>query len=191
MYSFEQSEQLKLFLLSLGAGFILGIIYDVFRTVRLTISKNKALIFVFDILYFITFALATFIFFLATNKGEFRAYMITGEIIGWFFYYVSFGLAAKRFTDEFVRIFHKLCTFIFKVIFAPFRLIFKSFLKMKEIFLLFSQKLTKKFTKIRKKHLQNQRLYVYNLLGIFKKQHFVQKKGGSSNGKQKENAKKS
>ena len=44
MYSFEQSEQLNLFLLSLGAGFVLGVVYDILRTIRLTISKGKAII---------------------------------------------------------------------------------------------------------------------------------------------------
>jgi spore cortex biosynthesis protein YabQ len=86
MYSFEQSEQLRLFLLSLGAGFFLGIIYDILRTIRLTLTKSKKVIFIFDVLYFILFGLGTFIFFLATNKGEFRSYMILGEIIGWIFY---------------------------------------------------------------------------------------------------------
>ena len=53
MYSFEQSEQLKLFLLSLGAGFVLGILYDILRTIRLTFTKSKKVIFIFDILYFL------------------------------------------------------------------------------------------------------------------------------------------
>jgi xanthosine utilization system XapX-like protein len=56
MYSFEQSEQLNLFLLSLGAGFVLGVVYDILRTIRLTISKGKTIIFIFDILYFLIFS---------------------------------------------------------------------------------------------------------------------------------------
>ena len=89
MYSFEQSEQLNLFLLSLGAGFVLGIVYDILRTIRLTISRGKIIIFIFDILYFLIFSLATFLFFLAINKGEFRSYMIFGEILGFIFYFLE------------------------------------------------------------------------------------------------------
>ena len=190
MYSFEQSEQLKLFLLSLGAGFVLGIVYDILRTIRLTFSKAKAVIFIFDILYFIIFGLATFIFFLATNKGEFRSYMIFGEILGWIFYYLSFGLAAKSFTDAFVKGIHTVFKFIFKVISAPFLFIFKVILKIKDKIALIFKKVKKKSEKNRKKHLPKLRLFVYNLLGILKKQRNVKKKGGCNNEQRKENSQK-
>lgn len=184
MYSFEQSEQLKLFLLSLGAGFILGIVYDILRTIRLTFTKGKALIFIFDILYFVIFALVTFLFFLATNKGEFRSYMIFGEILGWIFYYLSFGIAAKSFTDAFVSVVHKFFSLIYKIISAPFRLIFKVTSKIKSKFSQFFKKVQKKTQKNRKKLLPKLRLYVYNLLGVFKKQRIVKKKGGFNNEKE-------
>ena len=122
MYSFEQSEQLKLFLLSLGAGFVLGILYDILRTIRLTFTKSKKVIFIFDILYFVLFGFDTFIFFLATNKGEFRSYMVFGEVLGWIFYYLSFGLAAKSFTDAFVNAIQD----YFCAIFTDFQGVFKN-----------------------------------------------------------------
>ena len=188
MYSFEQSEQLRLFLLSLGAGFFLGIIYDILRTIRLTFTKSKRVIFIFDVLYFILFGLGTFIFFLATNKGEFRSYMILGEIIGWIFYYLSFGLAAKSFTDAFVKAIHTVFKFVFKIISAPFLFIFKVFLKIKEKISIISQKVTKKMQKNRKKHLQKLQLYVYNLLGILKGNGLSKKKGGCNNAGQQESS---
>lgn len=178
MYSFEQSEQLNLFLLSLGAGFVLGVVYDILRTIRLTISKGKAIIFIFDILYFLIFSLATFLFFLAVNKGEFRSYMIFGEILGFIFYYVSFGIAAKTFTDAFVKAIHKIFSFLFKIILAPFKAIFRVFSHIKAKISQFFKKLQKKYEKNRKKHLPKLRLYVYNLLGIFGKQQNVKKKEG-------------
>ena len=178
MYSFEQSEQLNLFLLSLGAGFVLGVVYDILRTIRLTISKGKTIIFIFDILYFLIFSLATFLFFLAVNKGEFRSYMIFGEILGFLFYYVSFGIAAKSFTDVFVKAIHTVFSFTFKVVTAPFRAIFRVFSKIKVKFSHIFKKLNKKYEKNRKKHLQKLRLYVYNLLGIFGNQWFTKKKEG-------------
>ncbi|MBQ6935070.1 MAG: spore cortex biosynthesis protein YabQ [Clostridia bacterium] len=188
MYSFEQSEQLKLFLLSLGAGFALGIVYDILRTIRLTFTKSKKVIFVFDIIYFIFFGLGTFIFFLATNKGEFRSYMILGEIVGWIFYYLSLGLAAKSFTETFVETIHAIFKFIFKIISAPFLLIFKGVLKIKEFFSEIYRKVSKKMQKNCKKDLQKLRLYVYNLLGILRGNELSKKKGGYNNGEQKKNS---
>lgn len=176
MYSFEQSEQVKLFLLSLGAGFFLGIIYDFLRAIRLTLSKSKAIVFIFDILYFLIFCFFTFIFFLAVNKGEFRSYMIFGELLGWIFYYLSFGIAAKSFTDIFVKVIHSVFRFIKKTVLAPFLLIFRLFLKLKDKFFRFFKKVGKKYEKNHKKHLQKFRLYVYNLLGILNRQRNVKKR---------------
>lgn len=186
MYSFEQSEQLNLFLLSLGAGFVLGVVYDILRTIRLTISKGKAIIFIFDILYFLIFSLATFLFFLAVNKGEFRSYMIFGEILGFLFYYISFGIAAKSFTDAFVKVIHKIFSFLFKIILAPFKAIFRVFSQIKAKISQIFKKLSKKYEKNRKKHLPKLRLYVYNLLGILLAGRFNFKKGGRDFGKTEE-----
>lgn len=185
MYSYEQSEQLNLFLLSLGAGFVLGVVYDILRAVRLTISKGKVIIFIFDILYFLIFSLATFLFFLAVNKGEFRSYMIFGEILGFVFYYVSFGIAAKSFTDAFVKAIHACFSSLYKIILMPFKAIFRVISEIKCKFSQFFKKLRKKYEKIQKKHLPKLRLYVYNLLGIFGKQQNVKEKDGYSDEEKK------
>jgi spore cortex biosynthesis protein YabQ len=185
MYSFEQSKQLDLFFLSLGIGFLLGIVYDILRAIRLTFSKGKALIFIFDIIYFIIFALATFIFFVAINKGEFRFYMIFGEITGLLFYYFSFGIAAKNFTDKSVYIIHKISKAVGRIISAPFLLVYRLISKTYAKIYAFFKKLKKNTEKNRKKHLPKLRLYVYNLLGIFIKRQNVLKKGGYNNEKKK------
>ena len=67
MYSVPQSEQLTIFISSLGLGFLLGILYDVLRALRLSLTKSKGAIVFFDILYFILFGFCTFIFILALN----------------------------------------------------------------------------------------------------------------------------
>ena len=110
--------------------------------------------------------------------------MIFGEILGFIFYYVSFGIAAKSFTDAFVKAIHTTFSFLLKIILAPFKAIFKLFLKTKCKFSLFFKKLSKKNEKNRKKHLPKLRLYVYNLLGIFEKQPNVKKKEGYNNDKE-------
>jgi cell shape-determining protein MreC len=104
--------------------------------------------------------------------------MILGEILGFVFYYISFGIVAKSFTDKFVLIFHKVLKTVFKIISAPFLLLFKVFSKIKSFFSEKIKKLRQKSNKNRKKHLQKLRLYVYNLLGIFCKQQNVKKKEG-------------
>lgn len=185
MYSVPHSEQLSIFLSSLGVGFILGVLYDILRGIRLSVSKSKVLVVVFDLIYFLLLAFITFIFILAANKGEIRFYIILGEIIGLVFYYVSFGIAAIKITDKIIGLLRRFYSFSFRVLSAPFRLMKRFFLSLKEKIKKKIRKTSKNSEKIRKKHLPKLRLYVYNLFGILLANQKFQKKGGGSFGKDK------
>lgn len=169
MYSFEQSDQLKFFLLSLGVGFALGVFYDILRALRLSVTNSKAATIIFDVLYFAVFGLVTFLFILAINKGQIRFYIIFGEIIGAAFYYFSFGIAAIKLTDIFVKAFRHFFALVFKILFAPLRLVFKIFKKCFLKISSFFKKTRKNSEKNQKKLLPKLRMYVYNLYGMFKK----------------------
>ncbi len=183
MYTVPHSQQLFIFFCSLGLGFIIGIFYDIFRGIRLSVSKGKAAIVVFDILFFIFSGILTYLFILAFNKGELRFYIFFGELTGAVFYYFSFGIVAIKLTDAFTGFLRKLYSLIFKIISAPFKLIFKVidsiFSKIKEKF----KKTRKKSEKMRKKHLPKLRLYVYNLFGILLINTKHKTKGGENIGK--------
>lgn len=190
MYSVPQSEQLLIFVSSLGMGFLLGILYDVLRALRLSITRSRIALVFFDILYFILFGLFSFLFILALNKGEIRFYIIIGEIIGALFYYISFGIAVIKITDKTVALLRKLYSLIFKVISAPFRLIKKLFCRLKSKMEKLSAKTEKKSQKIRKKHLPKLRLYVYNLFGMLFPSKTLLRKGGYGFGRGKKEEKK-
>ncbi len=185
MYSVPQSQQLTIFLCSLGAGFLLGVLYDIMRALRLSLTTSKVAVVIFDIVYFLLCGVLSFLFILALNKGEVRFYIIAGELIGWFFYYLSLGIAVIRMTDIFVSTFHKVKAFIFKIISAPFRLIYRGFTHIRLKISVLFRKTEKKSEKMRKKHLPKLRLYVYNLFGIISTGRNVQRKGGQGFGKHK------
>ncbi len=184
MYGVSQNEQLTVFLCSLGLGFILGIIYDFLRGVRLSLSGGKSLVVIFDILYFLILSFITFIFILALNKGEVRLYIIFGEALGLLFYYFSFGIAAIKLTDKIILFLKKFYSLIFKIITFPFfvlkRLFRNVLVKIRKIF----KKTQKKNEKIKKKHLQKLRIYVYNLFGILLANRNSSEKGEGSFGKE-------
>lgn len=186
MYTFEQSEQIRFLMLSVGVGFALGIFYDILRTVRLALTKGRVAVFIFDVLYFLIFGLATFLFILALNKGEVRLYMIIGEISGCLIYYFSLGLVAIKITDITVKTFRKFFSMVFKVLFAPVRLILKLFPRIFSKIFKFFKKTQKKSQKNRKKLLQKARICVYNLLGILKGRR-ASSNGGENRMKQKKN----
>lgn len=185
MYNVYQSEQMLIFLASLGVGFLLGVLYDFLRAIRLSFTRGKWSVIVFDLLYFFIVAFGSYLFILAANKGEVRSYIIIGELVGAVFYYFSLGYALMKLTDKFVLILKRFYSFIFKIISFPFRLIKKVFLKvfgkLKTIF----KKSEKKSQKIRKKVLPKARIYVYNLFGILCVGSQKSLKGGKADGKRK------
>ncbi len=185
MYSVPQGRQLTIFICAIGAGFLLGILYDVMRTLRLSFTKSKAALILFDTVYFLLCGIISFLFILATNKGEVRFYILGGEIIGWLFYYFSFGIVAVRVTDIIVKLLDKTKSILIRVIIAPLRLIYGFFNRINKKLHVFFEKSKKKSRKIRKKHLQKLRLYVYNLFGIVSTREINFQKGGKVLGKRK------
>lgn len=182
MYTVEQSEQTLIFVASLGVGFLLGILYDIFRALRLSFTKGKAAIVIFDLLYFFAVAFLSFLFILASNKGEVRSYIIIGELLGAVFYYFSLGIAVIKITDNFVKVLKCFYAFVFKVVSFPFRVIGKFFYRFCNKIKSFFKKSEKKSKKIQKKVLPKVRVYVYNLLDILFVGSHKTRKGGKVGG---------
>lgn len=183
MYNVDQSEQTIIFFASLGVGFLLGVLYDFLRALRLSFTKGKIPIVIFDLIYFFAVAFLSYLFILAANKGEVRSYIIIGELLGAVFYYFSLGIAVIKLTNHFVLLLKRFYKFIFNIISFPFRLVKRPleslFGKLRKFF----KKSEKKSQKIRKKVLPKARLYVYNLFGIFCAGSRKTRKGGKANGK--------
>ncbi len=183
MYNVDQNEQMLIFFASIGVGFLLGVLYDFLRALRLSFTKWKWVVIVFDLLYFSLVAFLSYIFILATNKGEVRSYIIIGELFGVLFYYFALGIVMMKLTERFVSFLKSFYSLVFKVVSFPFRLLRRlfvnSFGKIKQ----FLKKSEKKSEKIRKKVLPKVWLYVYNLLGILCVGSKESRKGGKAYGK--------
>lgn len=167
MYSVPQAQQLSIFVAALGLGFLLGVLYDVVRAIRLSLPRSKIATIFFDLLYCFLIGLATFLFILALNKGEIRFYIIAAEFIGAAFYYVSFGIAVIKITNKAVALLKRLYSFIFKILCTPFKLLKRLFVLTKNKTSALFKKSEKNSVKLRKKHLPKLRVYVYNLFGVF------------------------
>lgn len=187
MYTVDQNEQVLIFLASLGVGFLLGVLYDFLRAVRLSFTRGKIAVVIFDLIYFFSVAFFSYIFILAANKGEVRSYIIIGELLGAVFYYFSFGIAVVKITNRFVSLLKQFYSFVFNMISFPFRLIKRLVSRFFGKLSKFFKKSEKKSQKIQKKVLPKVRVYVYNLFGILCAGPRDSRKGGKADGnKQKE-----
>ena len=90
------SEQLSVFLYSFGLGFLLGVLYDLFRMLRIIFPFGRVLTFIQDFLYVIICAFVTFCFALVLNDGRIMFYIFFGEALGWIIYYFSVGVLVMR-----------------------------------------------------------------------------------------------
>ncbi len=162
IYSLSLAEQTKGFLLSLGFGFLMGIFYDLFRIVRISISKGKKIILVFDLLYCVFLGFCSYIFFLVVNEGDIRAFLLLGEGIGFAIYYFSLGVVVFTASEKIVDTTKKIMLKVFQVVFFPFCWTLK---KLKTLLGRIVKKWHKKGKKIKNKskfHLKLHKHLLYN-----------------------------
>ncbi len=115
------AAQTRLFLMSFGFGFLLGVVYDLFRIVRLTLTRGKAAVFVMDVLYFLLAGIAVFIFMLAYNSGEIRFYLLLGILLGFLIYYFTFGAFVLKWSNRIIRALRRLTRLVGRIVWAPVR----------------------------------------------------------------------
>ncbi|NLN56146.1 MAG: hypothetical protein GX148_07615 [Clostridiales bacterium] len=80
-----------LFLTSLLAGVVCGIVYDVFRILRAFAFKNKIIIFIEDVIYCLFVSAVFMILFYNYSQGRIRFYAFAGVIMGFSAYYFTVG----------------------------------------------------------------------------------------------------
>lgn len=124
LYGLSLAQQTRGFLLSLGFGFIMGIFYDLFRIIRISISNGKIATIISDILYCIFLCFALFLFCLTINEGEIRLYLLLGAGAGFCVYYFSLGVIIFSFSEKIIGFIKKVFLRIFKIFSFPFVFIF-------------------------------------------------------------------
>ncbi|MBQ8014823.1 MAG: spore cortex biosynthesis protein YabQ [Clostridia bacterium] len=156
--------QTEIFLYALGFGFLLGILYDVFRTVRMIISNSKGFVFFMDLLYFTVCAFLVFCFNMVVDNGQIKIYVVFGEVAGWFVYYFSFGAIALRISNAVITLVRRL----FLLVFKPLRRFSRALKRKTHRLCCFFKKIIKKSDKKTKFNLQKHKGMVYNLYGYIK-----------------------
>ena len=164
LYGLSLATQTKNFLLSLGFGFIMGIFYDLFRIVRISISKSKIATVFSDILYCIFLGFSLMLFCLTVNEGEIRLYLLLGSLAGFFVYYFSLGVIIFSFSEKLITLIKKIIGSVFNVISYPFRFVFGKLRKLLNNLSAKSHKNTKNIKNKSKFLLKVNKLLLYNLL---------------------------
>jgi spore cortex biosynthesis protein YabQ len=70
--------QLRLFLLMIITGFVIGFVYDILRIIRRIIKHGKFIANIQDIIYWVIVTIFVFYIIFTYNNGEIRFYSILG-----------------------------------------------------------------------------------------------------------------
>ena len=88
---FTVSEQTRLFLWSCVLGAFLGIVFDIFRVIRIIKKHSSVAVFIEDILFIIFSSICIFIYIMEQARGEIKFFIFFGAFLGFILYIVSVG----------------------------------------------------------------------------------------------------
>ena len=80
---FPTTEQTNLFLLSILVGALLGVVYEIFRVIRITLPHNDIAVFFEDLLFSFIWGFSMLVFVIELGRGELRLFFVIGNIIGY------------------------------------------------------------------------------------------------------------
>lgn len=123
MYGFALNTQIGALLSFLGLGFALGVVYDLLRIVRLSITRSKKALYVFDLLFALLCAAVTFLAALSVHYGELHFYMLLAQITGFAVYYFTLDAFVQKITEHVAGVLKRVYRLLFRVLSAPVCLI--------------------------------------------------------------------
>lgn len=102
------TSQMTAFLYSILLGAIFGAVYGIVILMQSLFFKAVPKQSMIDIVYFLLFAVVTFLFFIAVEDGKIRGYLYFGEFLGWILWRVVFGDFLEKY---FIRYLLKIRSF--------------------------------------------------------------------------------
>ncbi len=138
------SAQTQAFIYSCVLGAILSVIYTAMGILKIMSPPGKRLLFFMDLAFMLVCTFATFLFSVAMTWGSLRYYVVFGEIVGFFLFYLTVGELILKCSSAIIGFLSRLYFFITN----PFRKLFK---RLSAFASRLMSKLKQKFIKRRKK----------------------------------------
>ncbi len=144
MWEISNSFQLFSFLVSIAAGVLFCLIYDVFRAVRKSKKTDDLTVFLQDIIYFAVIGIATFVLLMALSNGEIRGYIIIGLVLGFLLCFFTLSRIfvwclckvfnfAEKLSENLIENINRFFDFIGNIITKWAKKLFKYLAKLKNI----------------------------------------------------------
>lgn len=120
-------EQFYSFIIFILVGFLIGLLFDIFRISRKTFKTSDIITSIEDILFWILTGLLILFSIFKFNNGDIRVYIILGIFIGIALYMLVFSKIVINTLVKIIFIIKRIISFIIKIILYPINLILKIF----------------------------------------------------------------
>ena len=175
MYGIELAHQTRLFFMAVGLGFFAGVVFDLFRILRLAVSFGKIAVAVQDVIYILLF-LPSLCLLSLKNMGEIRLFAILGELIGFIIYYLTFGSFVYSISGKLIALIRRVLSWLFKIISYPFIKAYRFAAKIAGKIGLKLKKMAIKTVNKLKFRLQRDKALLYNVFGDLYRKRFKGRK---------------
>lgn len=119
----DVGEQVETFVLSFALGAIICFVYDFIRALHKTLLKGFTEVLVTDILFWLSFAILTYLFLIIRCSGIVRGYVLCGLFLG----FIALRITVSRYVLKFFSFFLKILVAILHFVSDKLRLILLSF----------------------------------------------------------------
>lgn len=131
------SAQTQAFVYSCALGAILSVIYTAMGIIKIMSPPSRKLLFFMDLIFMLVCTVTTFLFSVAMTWGSLRYYVVFGELVGFFLFYLIVGELILKCSKAITGFLSNVYFFLTN----PFRRLFK---KLFSVIAKLTEKLRKK-----------------------------------------------
>lgn len=121
----ETVNQAYLFLIFILNGFLIGVIFDIFRILRKSFNTPNFITYIEDILFWIISACIVMYSLFIFNNGQFRAYIFIGIFLGVITYMLFFSKLFIMISVKIISFIKKIISTIFKIMSYPINILYR------------------------------------------------------------------
>ena len=120
-YAQPLSDQVLVFISSMGPGVLIGFIYDVIFSFLRTFGNRRVLTIIADLLFALTATMISFFYMVVYNSGTVRLNIVIAQLMG----AVAFHYSMGKYVEKTVSFIARILTKLINIILRPFELVFK------------------------------------------------------------------
>lgn len=124
-YSEPLINQLKVFFLSIGVGFLICVLYISIHSFFRVLGERRSAIYLADGVFCFITALLSFLFMVLYNNGRVRLHLFIGEAVGFFALYLTAGKRLLLLLSAFADKINSIFGFLFKPFLKFFKLVYR------------------------------------------------------------------